>query len=201
MWNVRLISGLASGLVCGGAIVLAVVSTTGQSANAVRSQDYTPAQFISVLNGLGYAVPLTAPITDPIAQQAIRDFQVQFQLPVDGTLNVPTQDRAAEILRSLQSGLNRTVKPSPQLPGSQFYGKQTEEAVRQFQQQNRLPVTGIATLETRQRLNNIIADADPRTTPTAPSTPTAQTDLSIYTEAEIKAVLSGFGYDINRQAR
>ncbi len=189
MWNVRLISGVLWGS--------AAVIMLCQSANAVRSQDYSAAQFISVLNGLGYAVPLDAALSDPRVQQAIRDFQLQFRLPVDGALNFPTQDRAADIVRSLQSALNRTVKSVPQLPISQFYGRQTEQAVKQFQQQNRLPATGIATLETRQRLNDILSDADPRTTP---ATPTTQTELSIYTEAEIKAILSGFGYDINRQA-
>ncbi|HTL89732.1 MAG TPA: peptidoglycan-binding domain-containing protein [Leptolyngbya sp.] len=195
MWNARLISGVVWGS--------AAVIVMSHPANAARSQDYDAAQFISVLNGLGYAVPLTASITDPVAQQAIRGFQVQFRLPVDGTLNFPTQDLAADIMRSLQSGLNRAVKPSPQLPITQFYGRQTEAAVKQFQQQNRLPVTGTATLETRQKLNNILTDAEPRSTPTspiAPSAPVAPTQLSIYTESEIKAILFGFGYDINRQA-
>lgn len=199
MWNARLISSV----VCGS---VAIVAYT-QAANAVRSQDYSPAQFISVLNGLGYAVQLDAPITDPRVQQAIRDFQVQYALPVDGTLNNPTQDKASEIVRSLQSTLNRAVKPSPQLPVSQFYGRQTEAAVKQFQQQNRLPITGIATLETRRRLNAILNDEEPRTappvtpvTPPTPTTPSARSELSIYTEPQIKEILAGFGYDINPQA-
>lgn len=196
MWNARLVSGVVWGSVA--SLVLC------QSVNAARSQDYTPAQFISVLNGLGYAVPLDAQIDDPRVQQAIRDFQIQFRLPVDGTLNNPTQDRAADIVRSLQTALNRTVKPSPQLPITQFYGRQTEAAVKQFQQQNRLPATGIATLETRQRLNDILSDAEPRTpsNPTNPPVTTAppRSQLSIYTEAQIKAILAGFGYDINPQA-
>ncbi len=196
MWNARLVSSVVWGSVA--------VVVCSQSVNAARSQDYSPAQFISVLNGLGYAVPLDASITDPRVQQAIRDFQIQFRLPVDGTLNNPTQDRAADIVRSLQAALNRAVKPSPQLPSSQFYGRQTEAAVKQFQQQNRLPATGTATLETRQRLNDILSDAEPRT-PSNPdnppaSNPTVPSQLSIYTEAQIKAILVGFGYDINSQA-
>jgi len=203
MWNARLVSGVMWGSV---AIVMCC-----ESANAVRSQDYTPAQFISVLNGLGYAVPLDASITDPRVQQAIRDFQTQFRLPVDGTLNIPTQDRAADIVQSLQSALNRFVKPSPQLPVTQFYGRQTEAAVKQFQQQNRLPETGIATLETQQRLTNLFTDAEPRSiaanppaqsnpNPPVRSNPSVRSELSIYTEPEIKAILAGLGYDINPQA-
>ncbi|MBE9009371.1 peptidoglycan-binding protein [Pseudanabaenaceae cyanobacterium LEGE 13415] len=195
MWNARLVSGVVWGSVA--SIVLC------QSVNAARSQDYTPAQFISVLNGLGYAVPLDAQINDPRVQQAIRDFQIQFRLPVDGTLNNPTQDRAADIVRSLQTALNRAVQPSPQLPISQFYGRQTEAAVRLFQQQERLPATGIATLETRQRLDEIVTDARPRqpTNPTNPPVTNApRSQLSIYTEPQIKAILTGFGYDINPNA-
>ncbi|WP_192843598.1 peptidoglycan-binding domain-containing protein [Leptolyngbya sp. NIES-2104] len=195
MWNARLVSSVVWGSVV--SIVLC------QSVNAARSQDYTPEQFVSVLNGLGYAVPLDARIDDPRVQQAIRDFQIQFRLPVDGTLNNPTQDRAADIVKTLQSALNRTLKPSPQLPATQFYGRQTEAAVKLFQQQNRLPATGIATLETRQRLNDILSDAEPRqpTNPAnSPVTNPPRSQLTIYSEAQIKAILTGFGYDINPQA-
>lgn len=195
MWNARLVSGVVWGSVA--SIVLC------QSVNAARSQDYTPEQFVSVLNGLGYAVPLDARIDDPRVQQAIRDFQIQFRLPVDGTLNNPTQDRAADIVRTLQSALNRVVTPSPQLPASQFYGRQTEAAVKLFQQQKGLPATGIATLETRQRINNSFIDGDPRQ-PTNPVNPPVtnppRSQLTIYSEAQIKAILTGFGYDINPQA-
>lgn len=200
MWNGKFISGLV------GVATLAIV----QPAWAVRTQDYTIAQFISVLNGLGYAVPLNAAPTDPRVQQAIRDFQVQYRLPVDGTLNPPTQDRAATVVRALQTQLNKAVKPSPQLPGSQFYGQQTEAAVRLFQQQNNLPVTGIATIETRQRLEAIFNDAIPRedrssgSTPPVSNTPTPVPEpgrsIGIYTEGQFKAILLGFGYDINPEA-
>lgn len=202
MWNKRLLSGVVWGSV---AVIGCSQIVCSQSVTATRSQDYSPEQFISVLNGLGYAVPLDASINDPRVQQAIRDFQIQNRLPVDGTLNNPTQDRAADIVRSLQSALNRGVIPSPQLPISQFYGRQTEAAVKQFQQQKRLPVTGIVTLETRQRLDQIASDSEPRlpsnpTSPPVASNPPVRSQLSIYSEAEIKAILAGFGYDINPQA-
>ncbi|MBD2370434.1 MULTISPECIES: peptidoglycan-binding domain-containing protein [Leptolyngbya] len=192
----RRISGWVMGSLVSGMILCPAV-------NAARSQDYTVAQFLSVLNGLGYAVPLNAPIDDPRVRQGIREFQFQFQLPVDETLNIPTQDKAADIVRTLQLGLNRTVRPNPELPGSQFYGKQTEEAVKKFQQQNRLPATGIANLETRRRLNDLLNDAVPRTESqnSPPSQPALQSPaLSIYTDAQIKAILAGFGYDINQKA-
>lgn len=188
----RRISGLVVGSLLPGIIFC-------QAAHAARAQDYRVDQFLSALHGLGYAVPLNASLNDPIAQQGIREFQIQFRLPVDGQMNIPTQNRLAEIVRTLQLGLNRTVSPNPQLPGSQFYGKQTEAAVRQFQQQQRLPVTGIANLESRQRLNDILSDAIPLS-PTTPSPAPQAPALTIYTEAQIKAILVGFGYDINQNA-
>lgn len=199
MWNARFIN----------ATLLSSLATIAlyQPAWGARSQDYTIAQFISVLNGLGYAISLSAPPSDPRVQQAIRDFQVRHNLPVDGTLNPPTQDRAADLVKTLQTQLNRVIKPNPQLPGSQFYGKQTESAVRLFQQQNSLPATGIATIETRQRLSDLINDATPRIensaptpTPTVTPTPTPDPSLGIYSESQLKAVLLGFGYQINPQA-
>jgi peptidoglycan hydrolase-like protein with peptidoglycan-binding domain len=182
------------------------LSVSVQPAWAVRSQDYAPEQFISVLNGFGYPVSLSAPLTDPIVQQAIRDFQAQNRLPVDGTLNPPTQDKAADLVRQLQSELNRVIQPSPQLPGSQFYGKQTESVVRLFQRQNGLPETGIATFETRQRISDILNDATPRNPTTPPTTrpatppPTSSVPLgNLYNESEFRLVLRGLGYDIDPQ--
>ncbi|MBW4539989.1 MAG: peptidoglycan-binding protein [Myxacorys chilensis ATA2-1-KO14] len=185
-----------------------------QTAWAARTQDYTPDQFISVLNGLGYPVPLTTPFSSPSVQQSIRDFQVQYRLPVDGTLNLPTQDLAADLMKKLQTDLNRVVKLEVPLPGSQFYGRQTEAAVRLFQQQNKLPVTGIATLETRQRINDILNDALPRpgqpgsssgsssgstSGSTSGSSGSSNSSLGIYTEGQLRSLLLGFGYDVNPQ--
>lgn len=199
MWNARFINATLLGS-------LATIALY-QPAWGVRSQDYTITQFISVLNGLGYAVPLAAPPSDPRVQQAIRDFQVQNNLPVDGTLNPPTQDRAAEFVKILQSQLNQAVKLNSRLPVSQYYGKQTENAVRLFQQQQGLPATGIATIETRKRLSDLINDATPRLdnsapnpTPTPTATPTPDASIGIYSEAQLKAVLLGFGYKIDPQA-
>ncbi|MGV0027712.1 peptidoglycan-binding domain-containing protein [Phormidesmis priestleyi] len=184
------------------ATVLMGAAFSVQPAWAVRSQDYAPEQFISVLNGFGYPVSLSAPLTDPIVQQAIRDFQAQNRLPVDGTLNPPTQDKAADLARQLQNDLNRVIQPSPQLPGSQFYGKQTESAVKLFQRQNRLPETGIATFETRQRISDILNDATPRNPTTSPIAPPPTTSVplgNLYNESEFRFVLRGLGYDINPQ--
>jgi peptidoglycan hydrolase-like protein with peptidoglycan-binding domain len=202
MWNGKTTAAIA--LMCSASTI--VIS---QSAWATRSQDYTPEQFISVLNGLGYPVPLNTSFTSPLVQQAIRDFQVQYRLPVDGTLNPPTQDQAADLIRKLQTDLNRVAALNPPLPASQFYGRQTEAAVRLFQQQNQLPATGIATLETRQRISDILNDALPRpgqkpvssnpASPTSSSVSPSNASLGMYTEGQLRSILLGFGYDINPQ--
>jgi peptidoglycan hydrolase-like protein with peptidoglycan-binding domain len=134
-----------------GLISLVSIGLWTMPAMAQRA-DYTPSQFISVLNGLGYPVAVSDPIDAPNVSQAIRDFQLQFNLPVTGTMTATSQDRAAELVKLLQQSLNRSLKPATLLPGSQYYGTQTETLVKVFQERNRLPVTGIATLETRRRL-------------------------------------------------
>ncbi|NDJ16492.1 peptidoglycan-binding protein [Myxacorys almedinensis] len=199
MWNG---STNAVAALLGGALLWSLAEPIAiyQPAWAARTQDYTPDQFISVLNGLGYPVTLTTVFNSPVVQQSIRDFQLQYRLPVDGTLNPPTQDIAADLVRKLQTDLNRVVKLENPLPASQFYGRQTEAAVRLFQQQNKLPETGIATLETRQRINDILNDALPR--PGQGSSPGGSSGgavQGIYTEAQLRSLLLGFGYDVNPQ--
>ncbi len=143
----------------GGVVGLGAGLAIGLMAAPVMAQraDYTPSQFISVLNGLGYPVAVRDRIDAPHVSQAIRDFQLQFNLPVTGTMTVASQDRAAELVKLLQQSLNRSLKPATLLPVSQYYGTQTETLVKVFQDRNRLPVTGSATLETRRRLSEELA--------------------------------------------
>lgn len=192
-----------------GAIAIVLMSTAWVADSrpgwAARSQDYTPDQFVSVLFGFGYPVTPGTPLIDVRVQQAIRDFQTQYRLPVDGTLNAPTQDQAAGLVSSLQTNLNRALQPSPQLLGSQFYGTQTKNAVALFQRRNNLPETGIATLETYQRLRDVVSDAIPlpgsptQPVPVNPTVPPASGVAigTLYNETDFRAVLLGLGYDVN----
>ena len=70
-------------------------------------------------------------------------------------LGVPFNHRSTgvEHYRILQDSLNQVVKLNLPLPRNSFYGSQTEAAVRQFQQLFDLPVTGIASLEVRSKLD------------------------------------------------
>ena len=193
-------------------VVLGLMSY--QPAEAMRNQDYNAEQFVAVLNGLGYPVALGMPLSAAKVQQAIRDFQVQYRLPVDGNINIPSQDLAADVVRNLQRNLNLVLKLKTPLPLTQFYGSQTEAAVKLFQKQYKLPATGIATLETRQKLAELISHWSPEPIATVPSTiqrpsnnppPVATSQLSatsvsagsIYTEAEFRLLLQNLGYDID----
>ncbi len=170
-----------------------------QPAWAKRARDYTPVEFRSVLNGLGYNISLGDTLTDDVSVQAIREFQKQYGLPVDGSANVATQDLAANLVTNLQASLNLLLKPNPPLPRSQYFGPQTELAVRQFQQRYNLPVTGIATLAVRQevdkRAKEIIGQT-PQPQPQPPN-PTPVITPGNYNVTQFLTVLYGLGYNVD----
>lgn len=113
------------------------------------------AQFRQVLIGLGYDIPERGPLDDTATERAIRDLQREYELRVTGTANEATQKKAAMVVKNLQNNLNLVVQPQPPLPLNQFYTQQVKAAVRQFQQRNNLPTTGIATLQVRRQLDSL----------------------------------------------
>jgi peptidoglycan hydrolase-like protein with peptidoglycan-binding domain len=201
--NGFVVSTLIKTVLIASAIVTTAVTTAAPSW-AQRSNDYNPSQFVGVLNGLGYPVQLTDGLDNPNVQQAIRDFQVEYRLPVTGSMTPVTQDYAASLVGNLQRALNRAVSNGDQLPGSQFFSTRTDAMVRRFQDQNRLPITGIATLETRRRLDAILQGRPIEAAPIVETTPMSipQTNVpfgNIYTEAAFQQILPGLGYDIDPQ--
>lgn len=116
--------------------------------------DYQPGEVRLVLIGLGYDIPATeATLTDAATRQAIRNVQKRYKLKVDGVIGDETRDLLATLVKNLQGSLNLVVKVDPPLPGNQYYGPQTKAAVQAFQKQFNLPVTGIANVEIRARLD------------------------------------------------
>jgi peptidoglycan hydrolase-like protein with peptidoglycan-binding domain len=117
---------------------------------------YSLGQFKEVLDGLGFHLGPdglngnNGNILDVYTQSAIREFQYQYQLPLTGRLDPATNDKAEKIMRNLQYSLNLTVEA--QLPINEFYGPRTLQAVKAFQRSYGLPITGIATLTVRQRV-------------------------------------------------
>ncbi|WP_421657420.1 peptidoglycan-binding protein [Leptothermofonsia sp. ETS-13] len=118
---------------------------------------YSLSQFKEVLDGLGFHLGPdglngnNGNILDVHTQSAIREFQYQYKLPITGRLDSATDDKAQKIIRNLQYSLNLTV--DAQLPVNEFYGPLTLQAVKSFQRVYGLPVTGIATLMVRQRID------------------------------------------------
>ena len=123
--------------------------------HAARVRNYTPREMRAALNGFGYKVPVSdAPLTDTATMTVVREFQKGYKLTVDGIAGPQTQDLMADLMMILQANLNLVVKPTPPLPRSQYYGSATEAVVKQYQEKASLPVTGIASLPVRQKLDD-----------------------------------------------
>ena len=110
---------------------------------AARQRNYTPEEFRAVLRGLGYDVKVVnTPLTDEETRKAISEFQTGYKLTIDGIAGPQTQDFAATIVQILHGNLNAVLQPETPLPRDQFYGTQTETAVKEaqkkFQMESRL---------------------------------------------------------------
>lgn len=126
--------------------------------------NYTNAQIRSILNGLGFrsrvfsndrtnpSFPYTednSAMTDPSTQHAIRKFQTEYKLTIDGIAGSVTKAKLEQVMRILHSELKAVVDPN--FPTNEpFYGLQTIAAVRTYQRQ--LAEDGIATLPVREKL-------------------------------------------------
>ncbi len=125
-----------------------------ESVIAAPVVNYQPGELRSALIGLGYDIPATGEkLTDEATRQAIRNLQKRYKLKVDGVVGDRTRDLLATLVSNLQGSLNLVVKSDPPLPGNQYYGVQTKAAVQTFQKQFKLPITGIANVEIRARLD------------------------------------------------
>ncbi|MEB3887024.1 peptidoglycan-binding protein [Lyngbya sp. CCY1209] len=152
---------------------------------------YSDRELRYVLYGLGYGVPVTFdPIAgDAIAQQAIRAFQNEHGLAVDGIPGDRTQGEMAGIVSQLHKDLNTLVRPVPPLPGNQFYGPKTIAAVKEFQKKYDLPVTGVADTYVRDKIQDTAFWWENRSKPEPPGPITP-----IFPPEEFDQAIKGLGY-------
>lgn len=124
---------------------------------------YTNKQFRSILNGFGYksqtpadgsAFPVSnddSPLKDALTVEAVKKFQGEYKLLVDGIVGPKTLAKAEEVIKILQKELNVVVKAG--LPNNQpFYGPQTTAAVKKFQANIKASQNGIASNPIRLEL-------------------------------------------------
>jgi murein L,D-transpeptidase YcbB/YkuD len=123
--------------------------------------NYTPAQFRSILNGLGYRDPIgshdpdfpyswdNTPLTDTHTVNAIKKFQLDYGLVVDGIAGVATMTKAATVMNEIHHELNRVLACNI-FDNQPFYSPRTIAAVKQFQK-TLLP-DGMINLSLRQAL-------------------------------------------------
>jgi peptidoglycan hydrolase-like protein with peptidoglycan-binding domain len=114
---------------------------------------YSNAEMRVILQGLGYDIDLSRPLTDRPAVLALLDFQRQHGLTRSGVADLATQRKAQGLLRQLQENLRQVVDRNLRVTDN--YDSQTAEAIKTFQAKERLSIDGIATAEVRQRLNGI----------------------------------------------
>jgi hypothetical protein len=141
---------------------------------AARSRDYTPRELRTVLRGLGYNITPGDTLNDDATRAVVRQFQQGYKLQVDGIAGPQTQNLAADLVKILKANLNLVLKPSPALPSTQFWDDRTEAAIKRYQEQSNLSVTGIATLPLRQKLDQEaenILNGKPSPTPSSSPSP------------------------------
>jgi peptidoglycan hydrolase-like protein with peptidoglycan-binding domain len=129
--------------------------------------NYTNAQFRSILNGLGHKRQTSAdglnfpisndnsPLTDALTVQAVKKFQTEYKLVVDGIAGPITMNKAEQVIRILQTNLNSCVNAG--LPSNQpFYGPLTTAAVKSFQKKIYRVQNGVADYELRVILYDFV---------------------------------------------
>lgn len=122
---------------------------------------YSNSQIRSILNGLGYrsqldtndpSFPISqdeSDLTDQPTLKAIKKFQIDYNLVVDGIVGSNTSNTMQEEMNVLHDELNQVL--GTDLPLDQpFYGQETLSAIQQFQQQ--LQPDGLASFPVREEL-------------------------------------------------
>ncbi|MBO6918256.1 MAG: peptidoglycan-binding protein [Rhizobiaceae bacterium] len=112
-------------------------------------------------------------LTGPNTSKAVQGFQERAGLPVDGKIteellarlikaNTPkvmarietnTEQASKDMVRRIQIGLSQSAYPNIEVDG--LAGKQTREAIAQFEKHYRLPITGLPNQQVLDKLKSI----------------------------------------------
>jgi peptidoglycan hydrolase-like protein with peptidoglycan-binding domain len=129
--------------------------------------NYTNEAIRNILIGFGYLAPDSNPgsnppwktnnnpLTDERTLTAIKKFQQDYSLKADGIAGDQTKKVLHDTIVQLQNNLKRHgFATDTQIPSTQpYYGPNTYEAVKRFEQKQGLSVNGIADKEARNLLN------------------------------------------------
>jgi hypothetical protein len=132
----------------------------------MATPNYTSAQIRSILNGWGHRTKTAAdgsnfpisddnsPLTDALTVEAIKKFQREYGLKVDGIVGPITKNKAAEVVSGLQLELNKCVNGA--IPENQpFYGPVTVAAVKKLEAKLKLAQDGVASNSLRVKLYDL----------------------------------------------
>jgi peptidoglycan hydrolase-like protein with peptidoglycan-binding domain len=152
---------------------------------------YSSGSFVAVLQGIGYSIESGATLDSYSVQQAIATIQREANLPATGRLDGYTEAYTEQHMKLIQRQLNQVLGLN--LPSDQpFYGPLTRNGIIQFQQAYNLQPTGIADITTRRYLQQAVSRVV-----IVPSKPPVGGDNEFYTNAELRVILQGLGYDID----
>jgi peptidoglycan hydrolase-like protein with peptidoglycan-binding domain len=155
---------------------------------------YGSEAFVAVLQGIGYPIEPGASLDSYSVKTAIAAIQREGNLPITGRLDGYTESYTENNVKLLQRQLNQVL--DLKLPSDQpFYGPLTRSGITKFQQAYNLPPTGIADLTTRRYLQQAVSRVAmvPQTT----YVPPMGGDNEFYSNAELRVILQGLGYDID----
>jgi len=141
----------AAGIIESPKVKFAICVLTDKNEDTSWSDDNAAHRLIGAMAKVVYdhvlATAPTEPASDPIATEAARADSQTMRLGASGPL-----------VETLQRTLNARMKAGLSVDGD--FGPATEQAVRQFQQQAQLPVSGAVNAETWEKLGTLV-EKDP----------------------------------------
>ncbi len=137
-------------------IMVCCLPTRAYAATIRQGSRGTEVRYLQMnLNGLGYAVGTADGIAGSKTVAGIKAFQRDYGLTVDGIAGTATQTKLTQLIKNIQTNLNTLGYSCGTADG--IYGSQATTAVKNFQRNYGLSVSGIAYPETQNKLNAAIS--------------------------------------------